>query len=169
MQPRFVQLDSIKIAGYLHKTSMSNNTIPAFWQEITSDGRHQKLYEAACTEGHNDYGFCVMTSEDDMDYYIGRKVVSGADVPNEFCTVTIPAGEYAVFTVPPFPMEQPTDGISETWGAAYDWLMSSDYSTDGSSSFELYFANCSCTEGTTCESCATGNMECDIYVKVDKK
>ena len=167
MQPKFVQRSATKIAGYLHKTSMSNNTIPAFWQEIGTDGRYEKLRAQDFVAGHNDFGFCVMINDDDMNYYVAREVEKGRDVPNDFQVAVIPAGNYAVFTVPPFPMDEMSPNIADTWGAAYEWLMTSEYTTDGSSSFELYFPNCNCTEETTCEECATGNMTCDIYVKVD--
>ena len=47
MEPRIAQIETIKAAGYLLKTNMTevgeNNPIPKFWEEVFADGRHKRL------------------------------------------------------------------------------------------------------------------------------
>jgi predicted transcriptional regulator YdeE len=55
-EPKIVKFGPVKVAGYLHKTSMSNNTIPAFWEEIMADGRQKNLHERDFVHRHSEYG-----------------------------------------------------------------------------------------------------------------
>jgi len=173
MQPKIVKFGPVKIAGYLHKTSMDNNTIPAFWGEIMSDGRHEKLHGADFAkqpaEHGAEYGVCFMLNDNDMDYVIGAEVKPGAQVSDDFYACEIPAGDYAVFSVEPYPLGQPSTNIQTAWGVAFDWLATSEYAVNNNPSFEIYFPGCTCGTDAECAACNSGNMICDIYIGVDKK
>ena len=169
MEPKIVKFGPVKVAGYLHKTSHSNNTIPAFWGEIMADGRHKKLHEAGFEKCHSEYGICFMVDEDNMDYVVGIEAKEGAKVPEEFHICEIPEGEYAVFSVPTYSLEEPSADIQKTWGAAFEWLDKSEYAHNGVVSFELYFPGCKCGTDDECAVCNSGKMVCDIYISVDKK
>ena len=169
MEPKIVKFGPVRIAGYLHKTSHSNNTIPAFWGEIMADGRHKKLHEAGFEKCHSEYGISFMVNENDMDYVIGVEIKEGAQVPEEFYVCEIPEGEYAVFSVPFCSADDPSVDIQKTWGEVSEWLDTSEYTHNDAASFELYFPGCTCDTDTECTVCNSGKMVCDIYISVDKK
>ncbi|MDR2183881.1 MAG: GyrI-like domain-containing protein [Clostridiales bacterium] len=169
MVPKIVKFGPVKVAGYLHKTSMSNNTIPDFWGEIMSDGRQKILHEQDFVEHHREYGICVMTNEDDMDYIVAVETKPGAQIPEKYMVFELAEGDYAVFNVPVYPMSEPSPNIGLTWGKAAKWLETGEYTTDGNANFELYFPDCACTNDKICDLCNSGNMHCDIYIKVNKK
>ena len=169
MEVKIVNFGSVKVAGYLHKTSHSNNTIPAFWGEFMADGRHKRLHDADFVKSHSEFGVCFMINDDDMDYVIGLEVKPGAQVSQEFHVCEIPASDYAVFKVPPYSLNEPSVNIQKTWGQAFEWLATSEYHHNNKASFELYFPACTCGTDTDCAVCNSGEMHCDIYISVDKK
>ena len=165
MNPKFVSFGPVKVAGYLHKTSHSNNTIPAFWQELFADGRHGKLHSADWMKDHKDYGVCFDSDGDGFSYVVGVEVKDGANVPDEFHICDLPKGEYAVF-----PAES-IEGIPQAWQNAHDWLESAESNayTKGSVDFELYDLDCTCKDGAVCQNCKNNTVKCDVYVAVTKK
>ncbi|MCL2574419.1 MAG: GyrI-like domain-containing protein [Defluviitaleaceae bacterium] len=165
MNPKFVNFGPMKIAGYLHKTSMSNNTIPAFWQELFADGRHSKLHQQDWLKDHKEYGLCFDSVGDEFSYVVGVEVKNDADVSNEFHVCDLPKSEYAVF-----PAKSIND-IPLTWKEAYEWLQSAEshFFAKGGIEFELYDLDCTCVGGIECENCKNDNVGCDIYVAVTKK
>jgi|GEM_PF-1026212 len=169
MNPKIVTFGPAKIAGYLHKTSMSNNTIPAFWDEIFSDGRLADLHQQDFAKDHNAYGVCFDSDGDSFSYIIGLEVKTNAQIPEKFHTHKIKQGEYAVLPTMPSPGGADfSQAIQKTWGKLCDWLgESTEYARSHGSDFELY--NCSCTVDVECEACKTGLMTCDVYVAVTKK
>jgi len=168
MNPKIVNFGPVKVAGYLHKTSHSNNTIPAFWGEIFSDGRHEKLHQQDFVKKHGDYGVCFDCDDDNMSYIIGLEVKDGAQIPEEFHQHEIKQGLYAVLSTPPLSGADFSKSIQKSWGDLYNWLEgNAEYANANGSEFELY--NCTCAEGVECEACKTGLMTCDVYVNVVRK
>ena len=160
MQAKIVNLESKKIAGYLHKCSHNNNTIPKFWQDVFADGRHTKLHGQDFVKSHGDYGVCYDEGEN-LCYLLGLEVKDGADVPGEFEQRDLSAGEYAVWPVKK--ME-----FMDAWSSLTKWINeSAEYNhAPSAESFELY--KCECSNDVMCEACKSDNF-CDVYIKVVKK
>ena len=169
MNPRFVNFGPVKVAGYFHRTSMSNNTCPNFWQEIMADGRHEDLHKQDWLKQHREFAVCFDGDGDAFSYVIGVEVKEGAIIPEEFHVCDLPQGEYAVFSTPPSSGEEFPEKIGIAWKAAYDWLQTSEIynPVKGGVDFELY--NCDCKDGEMCEPCKSGLMVCDVYIAVTKK
>ena len=173
MNPKIVTFGPVKVAGYLHKTSHSNNTLPAFWGEVSADGRHSKLHSQDFVKAHRDYGVCFNATGDEFDYLLGLEIKDGAKVPEEFHQYEIKQGEYAVLSAPPAPPDgNMAPSIQKLWGDLYNWLgETTEYAHAGGGAggadFELY--NCDCTDSVECESCKAGVMVVDVYVAVTKK
>jgi predicted transcriptional regulator YdeE len=110
-----------------------------------------------------------MTDNDNMDYIVAVETKPEAQIPEEYAVCELAPGDYAVFNVPIYPIGEPSPNIGLTWGAAQEWLETGEYSTDGTANFELYFPDCTCTDDKICDTCNSGNMHCDIYIKVNKK
>ena len=155
MNPKIVTRDPVKIAGYLHKTSMEINTIPAFWQEIMADGRHEKLQSQPWVQSCADYGACFMLNDNEMEYLVGLEVKDGGDVSAEFTAREIDGGLYAVFAVPPG--DHCLD-FAAGWQKAGQWIEETQeyIHTVGGVDFELYKMD-------------DDKLTCDIYIAVAKK
>lgn len=162
MQPKIVNFEARKVAGYLHKCTHENNTIPAFWQEVFADGRHEKLHSQGFVKSHSDYGVCFDGSKaGEICYLLSLEVVEGKEIPAEFVQRDLNGGEYAVM---------PVEGMDfgKAWGSLHEWIAKSDEyaGADTEDAFELY--KCECKDGVECEACKSGNM-CDVYIRVVKK
>ena len=167
MEPKIVQRGATLVAGYVHKTTGGNNTIPAFWGEISADGRLKALHGQDFAASHADYGICFNMVGDDMDYLVGLEVKAGAAVPAGFETLELPCGEYAVFTVPPCGNEEFVPALMNVWQNSEKWLAAAGYArAEEACDFELY--KCDCKEDVMCESCETGLMHVDICIRVEK-
>ena len=162
MEAKIVKREPVKVAGYLHKCSHENNTVPAFWQEVLADGRHDNLHGQDFVKSHGDYGVCFMEGNN-FCYLLALEVKEGANVPAEFVQRDLRGGEYAVWPVEAMNFEK-------AWDSLHEWIAkSTEYCgtpEDESDAFELY--KCECSDGVECEACKTGNM-CDVYIRVVKK
>ena len=165
MNPKIVNFGPARIAGYLHKTSHSNNTIPAFWQELFADGRHGKLHSGDWMKDHKEYGVCFDADANGFSYVVGLEVKGGAEVPVGLHVCDMPKSEYAVFPA------QSIESIGQTWQGAMNWLKSSEsyIHIENGVDFELYDLDCTCKDGIECENCKNGNVKVDVYIAVTKK
>ena len=128
------QIKDLRIVGHLIQTTMtavmSNNPIPAFWGELISDGRYEKLMatpsDCPCT-----YGACLMHTEEDMDYTVGVALPEGAAVPEGLHLVEMPAGEYMA-------VEVELKNLHAGFGYANEWMEKEGYTWAHGGSFELY-------------------------------
>ena len=138
MTHKIVQLEPMRMAGYLLQTTMTavttgNNPIPAFWGEVMQDGRFGKLMELG-SDCPCSYGACVMHTEEDMDYTISIALSKGAQAPEGYHIVNIPAGEYMV-------VETTLENLHAAYGYANGWLAESGYTWAHGTSFEMYGAD----------------------------
>lgn len=167
MEPRFVTLPAIRIAGYKLRTTAeggeNSKKIPAFWNAYMADGRCEKLHGEGFVKSHAEYGACFPADPEtgEFDYAIGVEVKEGASVPAEYGTFEIPAAIYAVFSTPPCNGQNFTAAIQGVWQFAFnEWFPKSgcEYAP-GCADFELYD-----------ERCMTENAKvCDIYIPVARK
>jgi AraC family transcriptional regulator len=126
--PRIEESRALLIAGLRgHFTSENWEEIPEQWQRFVSFGNVPgKL-------GSAHYGVCFNRS-DGVDYLSGVEVSSAAGLPKEFCWVSIPAQEYAVF-----PHQEHVSKLRNTLEAIqYEWLPQSGYG-DGPTAKEWAF------------------------------
>ena len=167
MEPRFVTLPAIRLAGYALKTKnegeQNNKDIPAFWSAYMSDGRAQKLHAEPWIKSHSEYGACF--SEDpetgEFSYVIGLELKDGAAAPEGYYQCEIPAATYAVFSTPPCDDASFSPSIQGTWSYIFsEWFPNSgcEYAP-GCVDFELYDERCMTENGKVC----------DIYLPVVRK
>jgi len=167
MEPIFVTLPAIKIAGYEIKTKNTdgenNKAIPAFWTEYLTDGRVQRLHGAEFLKGHAEYGACFAVNPEngEFSYVIGVEVKDGASVPDEFHTCELPPATYAMFSTPPCTKEEFSNNIQGTWQYIMDdWFPGSGYEyAPGCVDFEYYGE----------KAMSDTEAVCDIYIPVVKR
>jgi len=167
MDPRFVTLPAIPLAGYAIETSNidgeNNKEIPAFWMAYMTDGRMERLHGSDFLKKHDEYGACFAVDPENgiFSYVIGVEVKEGAEIPEAFYTCEIPPATYAVFSTPPCDKAELAKNIQGTWVYIMDdWFPSSGYEyAAGCVDFEYYDEKCM---GET-------NNVCDIYIPVAKR
>jgi len=167
MEPKFVSLDAIKIAGYSIKTKNvegeNSKDIPSFWRRYFSDGLAERLHSSDFVKSHSEYGACLSMDTDtgEFFYVIGVEVNDGADIPEEFYVCEMPAATYAVFSSPPSNEDDFVKNIQGTWRFIMEeWFEVSGYEyAEGCADFELYGEKCMAETGKICE----------IYIPVVKK
>lgn len=167
MEPKFVSLPAIKLAGYALKTRSVDNEnsreIPKFWTSYLADGRVEKLHRSAFVKNHAEYGACFPEDPQngEFSYVIGVEVKDGAEISKEFHTCELPPATYAVFASPPCERPSFSKNIQGTWQYIMnEWFPSSGYEyAAGCVDFELYGESCM----------GDKNLVCEIYIPVIKK
>lgn len=167
LEPKFVTLAAVKLAGYAIKTTSSDGenskTIPAFWQTYMTDGRMDKLHAERFVKAHDGYGVCFPEDPQDgaFDYVIGVERKEGEAVPDGYQTCTIPPASYAVFSTPPSNAERFVSAIQGTWNYIFsEWFQTSGYEyAPDCVDFERYDDRCMSDVGKVC----------DIYIPIVKK
>ena len=167
MEPKFVTLPEIKLAGYQLRTrnidGENNRDIPAFWTSYMADGSAQRLHEADFIRNHDEYGACFAEDPENGEfiYVIGLEVREGAAVSEGFYTCGLPPATYAVFSTPPSGRAEFSATIQGTWVYIMsDWFPESGYEyAPGCVDFEFYAA----------KNMGEQNNICDIYIPVVKK
>lgn len=159
MEPKFVTLPAVKLAGYALKTTTAGHqnmqSIPAFWTAYMTDGRMEKLHGEAFLRRHAEYGACFPENPEtgEFNYIIGVEVKERADVPGSYHVCELPPETYAVFSTPPCGGEGFVPAIQGTWGYIYnEWFPGSGYEyAPGGVDFELYDERCMGEDGKVCE------------------
>jgi predicted transcriptional regulator YdeE len=128
----------VKVVGLKYHGKNQAGEIPKLWQEIDQYwDKIQSLDEAA----HAGYGISMMDEDFEktmvFDYIAGFPVLDEEVLqPEDLDAFTIPAGEYAMITVPNL------ESIMQAYDAVYRWVSQSDeYDLDlskGNFNFELY-------------------------------
>lgn len=166
MEPKFVALESKKIAGYILRTRPANGenlkAIPEFWTRYLEEGWIKKLHGERFVKNHDEYGACFPESEEDgsFEYMIGVEFNDGADIPEGYEVREIPAATYAVFDTPPADRPSFSNSIQGVWQYILgEWMPGSGYEyAPGCVDYELYDER---LMGDT------GNV-CSIYIPVVK-
>ena len=159
MEPIFVALPEIKLAGYRLVTTnddgASKREIPAFWSAYLADGRMERLHGMDFVKSHDEYGACFAEDPDtgEFPYVIGVEVKESADIPAEFHACAIPPATYAVFSTPPASQAEFSGKIQGTWQYIMnEWFASSGYEyAPGCTDFELYKTKCTGSDDNICE------------------
>ena len=164
MEPKFVTLPAIKLAGFAIKTTSTAGenvkSIPTFWNDYMSGGMMEKLHAENFIKKHDEYGVCfpedTMTGE--FEYVIGVERIDGAEIPSEYHVCEVPPATYAVFSTPPSDAPNFAPAIQGTWNYIFnEWFPESGYEyAPGCNDFELYDDRCMSDEGKVC----------DIYIPV---
>ncbi len=166
MEPRFITLPPVTIAGYTLTTTDTEGensiSIPAFWTAYLTDGRMKRLHSEGFLSAHAEYGVCfpVNSETGTFDYMIGVIPKEGAHISEEYDVRTIPAATYAVFSSPASVREAFVPSIQGTWQFIYnEWFPACGYEyAPGCVDFELYDERCM----------GDKDLVCDIYIPVIK-
>ena len=166
MEPKFVTLSAIPLAGFAIQTTTENGenskAIPAFWQEYMSNGKMDQLHEERFLKSHNEYGVCFPADEHSrkFEYVIGVEYLEGAEIPSTYHVCEIPPATYAVFSSPPSDATHFVEAIQSTWQYIFnEWFPTAGYEyAPNGHDFELYDDRCLQDEGKVC----------DIYIPVEK-
>ena len=167
MEPKFVSLPAIKIAGYELKTRTLNqenlNAVSDFWAAYLMEGRADQLHQSNFIENHAEYGACFPENPEngEFSYVIGVEIKKDAKVPESFYCCELPPATYAVFSTPPCTQMDFSKNIQGTWQYIMnDWFESSgfEYAT-GCTDFEYYGE----------KSFGEKDKICEIYIPVVKK
>lgn len=166
MEPKFVTLPAIKLAGFAIRTTSTagenSKTIPAFWNDYMSGGMMEKLHSENFIKKHDEYGVCFQedTTTGEFEYVIGVERIDGSEIPDEYHLCEVPPATYAVFSTPPCDASNFTAAIQGTWNYIFnEWFPKSGYEyAPDCNDFELYDDRCMPDEGKIC----------DIYIPVVK-
>lgn len=130
VSPEVTPTPARTVAGLQIRASPGSDVLESVWTDVA---RRNAEFEAVAS-GETYYGvsagFDPQTGE--IDYVAGIGVADGADVPDDFTTVELPGGTYAVIetTLPAM-----ADDRQYLEG---EWLTESDYERSGSPEFERY-------------------------------
>jgi len=134
MTHKIVHLEAMKMVGYSIKTTMlevvTDNPVPAFWEQILKDGRFDKLL-ALNGGSPRSYGVCAMQNQENIDYIAAVALPDGVDAPIGYSVVDIPAGEYLAF-------ETDIANIHAAYGYANEWTPKNGYTWAHGISLEMY-------------------------------
>ncbi|MCO7124382.1 AraC family transcriptional regulator [Sporolactobacillus shoreicorticis] len=167
MEPKFVTLPAVKIAGYVLKTTATDGensqAIPQFWKDYMTDGRMKKLHAESFVKKHDEYGACFPEDPQTgaFEYVIGVEPLKEATIPDSYQVRELPSATYAVFSTPPSNAANFVSAIQGTWNYIFnEWFPRSEYEyAPNSADFELYD-----------DTCMTDNDKvCAIYIPVVKK
>lgn len=167
MEPKFVTLPAVKLAGFALKTTMTENrdnqSIPSFWTAYMRDGRMEKLHAESFVKSHAEYGACFPEDPEtgEFEYVIGVEPKENAAVPDGYRVCELPPATYAVFSTPPCGGPDFVPTIRGVWDYIFnEWFPASGYEyAPGCVDFELYDERCMTETGKVC----------DIYLPVVKK
>lgn len=167
MEPKFVTLPAIKLAGYSLKTNTKDGVnlkeIPQFWTDYLTDGRVVRLQQSEFVKNRTEYGACFPENPEDgeFSYMIGVEVKEDAQIPEEFHTAELPPATYAAFSTPPANQAEFSKRIQGVWDyIMQEWFPSSGYEyAPGGVDFELYGEKCM----------GENDKVCEIYIPVVKK
>lgn len=167
MEPKFITLPAIKLAGFALKTTSvdgeNSNEIPEFWNDYMSDGRMEKLHAESFVKSHNEYGACFPENPEtgEFEYVIGVELKEGTVIPSGYHVCELPSATYAVFSTPPCSDKNFVSAIQGAWQFIFnEWFSKSGYEyAPNCADFERYDDRCMPESGKVCE----------IYIPVVKK
>ena len=136
MQPTFITLPSKVIAGVRLNMSFSQNKTGALWQSFMPRRAEIKnLVNASfySLEVYPSGFFNEFKPTNEFEKWAGVEVKDNADQPHDIELLTIPAGQYAVFT-----HRGPASAGPQTYQYIFGvWLPTSDYIIDDRPHFAL--------------------------------
>ena len=161
LQPRFVTLGEIHLAGIRGRTATQDTALPELWS------RWDRLCAGvSCLEGRRSFGVCETPAEaacleaDGSVHYtefVGTESGPFPELPEGVLAKTLPGGRYAVFTHtgPAAALAQTYDYI---WGS---WALTTGEVLDDREDFEVYDSR---FLGPECP-----DSQIDIYIPVRRR
>ena len=174
LEPKFVTLPAIRIAGYVLNTRSSlnttsnggaNNSVPLLWTAYNSDGRRENLHNESFVTKHSEYGACFIMDQEygefnnifgtEINYFIGVEIDGSAEVPKGYYVREIPPATFAVFSTPPCNTMNFVSSIQGVWQHAFnEWFPASGYEyAPGCVEFEFYDDRCNSISEKVCDIC----------------
>lgn len=150
MQPKIIDSNGFKVAGYGFKTTLRNNAhcrdIPAFLHSFETEDKEITLYETQNPPRHGEYGIVTSINlvKDEFLYILGVEVTSFDSALEEMYTLEVPPATYAVFTTPDVCNDNFADSVKGAWKYILEeWFPNSPYEIDDSQpDFEFYNEKC---------------------------
>ena len=159
MDVKIIEKKQMLIAGKkirVNNGGENKQKIPMFWSEFMTKKLGERIPDRLC-ECYGTMGICINDGDEagNFSYMIGDPVSSTDSLSEEFDSIIIEAGTWAVFTSKgPFP-----EAIQNCWDYIYsEWLPGSGYELRDSPEIELYD-----------DRCSNDPQEMDIYLPVQKK
>lgn len=137
MNYKIIKKEAFPIQGYKRKITTKNGEnfklIPAFWDEVMSNGSFDKLLNKAGNLGVVGVITDFNMNLGEFDYYIG---IEGTQSDGEFFSTVIPEGDYAVFqAIGPLP-----ESIQAVWKKIpSEFFEVTDYEHRGTAELEVYY------------------------------
>ncbi|MBE5966098.1 MAG: AraC family transcriptional regulator [Lachnospiraceae bacterium] len=99
MNYRIEELNEFRFVGYKERVSNENGEnfkrIPQFWDEVSTDGRCEKMMQYNDNKKMYCMGICANADENSFDYYIATG--SSKEIPEDMAELIVPAGNYVIF------------------------------------------------------------------------
>ncbi len=139
MEPEIIEKGEFEIVGLKCKTSLSDNRVPALWQEfikrwgeIKNLAKPGEAYGVCLNEMQYDYR--EFTDETEFTEIVGAEVTDSENIPEGMLTYTVPKSKYAVFT-----HKGKLDSLKNTYDYIYGvWIPASKYEVGTNCDFEFY-------------------------------
>jgi AraC family transcriptional regulator len=153
--------NEFKVIGYELDTSVSNVSIPEFWNTYLTNDWPGTIPNWVDPLRWIDLGICHEWSVDgSFKYLLGMEVTSFDKAPEGSVCKIFPSATYAVFTTPQVPRDVFVSSIGRSWDYIFKvWLGDSPYEIAEGPQFELYDERCQ----------AHIDSQIDIYIPVQKK
>lgn len=164
MEYRIEEHPEFTTVGHEIRTTTCNGenlkTIPAFWRDVSTDGRLKALEESAF-DGKV-YGICIADANpgDEMSYVIAvRENGRNASIDSEIAAGrlvrrSVPSATWAIFeSVGPV-----VDSIQETWRRVFaEWFPSTNYEHADGPALEVYFTD---------QDPASPDHRCEVWIPI---
>lgn len=164
MEPKFVTLPAIKLAGFAIQTTdiegENSTAIPAFWDDYMNSGKMDKLHDESFLKNHDEYGVCFHVNPETgaFNYVIGVEQMDGAEIPPHYHVCEVPPATYAVFSTPPSSAVNFAQNIQGTWNYIMnEWFPHAGYE---------FAPQCVDLERYDGRSIPDEGKICDIYIPV---
>ncbi|HEX3043751.1 MAG TPA: AraC family transcriptional regulator [Bacillota bacterium] len=171
MQPKIINRDSFKVAGFEFRTSFKNSAhtrdVPAFWEArgLSNGNCERKLYQTLTPPKHGEYCLCINPNleTDEFSYILGVGVDDFEKAAEDMYQLEVPAATYAIFTTPPVAEAEFVNSIQGTWKFILEeWFPNSGYEIDDAKiDFEYY--------DERCHSWENEKLSMEIYVPVKQR
>lgn len=137
--PTFVELPAMEVAGIATFGSPEGGLFAKLWSNFPTVVDHQPGLKAS----NYCYGVELyppgFPKKWEWTYLCACPVEDPAKLPQHLVRVPIPAGTFAVFTVPGDDIPQALNNLKQVFGYAYkQWLPNSEYVTSASIDLERY-------------------------------
>lgn len=160
MNYRIEQRESFEVFGV--KTIIKNReaalAVPQFWAESRADGAIARIKQAAGVTPETPIHAALYECTDEQYTYLLCMPLSQESCPEEFTTLSIPDGEWAVFTTGEQTYEEMSAAAAKMWKEIFtEWFAMSGYELVQATEMEMHYQT------------GSGKYIAEIWIPVTKK